>query len=98
MTHWKRDSDALGIATEPSVIDAARSVLALYAEGRARTPIFDGAMLDLRAAVEQHDEVGEARVVRLRRELDLVYDELNRALGQNAPKAWDRIKARLDRG
>lgn len=97
MTHWKRDADALGIA-EPSVIEVARSVLALYAEGRARTPIFDGAMLDLRAAAERHDEVGAAREARLRRELGLVYDELNQALGQNAPKAWDRIKARLDRG
>ena len=28
-------------------------------------------------------------------ERDLVYDELNRALGGNAPQAWDRIAAKL---
>jgi hypothetical protein len=36
-----------------------------------------------------------AEVDHLRAERDLVYAELNRALGEHAPKAWDRIKAAL---
>lgn len=33
---------------------------------------------------------------KLLRERDAVYVELNKALGEHAPKAWDRIKDRVD--
>lgn len=39
-----------------------------------------------------------AKYDELLKERDLVYGELNKALGSQAPKAWDRIKAALHRG
>jgi hydrogenase maturation factor HypE len=39
----------------------------------------------------------KTEAARMRLERDLAYAELNKALGEHAPKAWDRIKERLSR-
>lgn len=40
----------------------------------------------------RHEKTARERAYNLERELRATYGELNKALGEHAPKAWDRIK------
>ena len=56
----------------------------------------DVTALPLRATVDVA-EIAALQIenARLRREVDLLYGELNVALGSHAPKAWERVAAKL---
>jgi hypothetical protein len=89
-----------------------REALTYYAEGRypdggeiAREALgeTDGFQAQMLAGFDREKKLArlvteaKAEAAWLRLERDLAYDELNKALGEHAPKAWDRIKARLSR-